>query len=602
MKKIFISILLINSFITLFAQKEQILNDIVVEGKSISLPFQNTSQSIYIITKEEIKNSPVSSVEELLSYQAGIDIRQRGAIGVQADVALRGSSFEQVLLLINGIRMNDAQTGHNMMNIPFSLAAIERIEIVKGPSARRYGQNAYAGIINIITKVIDENKFSINALGAEFNTYELGAGVNISSKKINHFMQANVSQSDGYRHNTDFNLRSAWYQNNIKINNGNVKMQAGISEKKFGANGFYATPAAIDQYEELQASLVSFSVEKKYKDVELNSHLYWRRGQDKYLYVRYNPSLYRNMHIGNNMGWETNMSYISKIGITGLGLDLRKEYLKSNNLGTREHFVAALFLEHRFSLLKNKLDITPGINFTKYNDFGNFWYPGVDVGFQIDNASKLFFNTGKTYRVPSFTDLYYLSKTEQGNANLKPEEAFSYEAGYRYSTQKILASIGLFGRTSKNIIDWVKDNETDLWTAENIAKVSTKGMESNVDIHFKGLIKSLSVGYTYINNDLKEINKPFSRYALDNLKHQLVLKSQQRIGKMFINQIVYRYNNRATLSDYHILDDRFTFLSKNTQIFIQINNITNTKYTETNLVPMPGRWLHAGITFTGKFL
>ena len=584
-----------------FAQEEQVLDDVTVEGKSISLPFNTTSQSIQIITKEEIKNSPVSSVEELLSYQAGIDIRQRGTLGVQADVSIRGGSFEQVLILINGIRLNDAQTGHNMMHLPFNLSSVERIEIVKGPSARRYGQNAFSGVINIITKVSEQNNFNIELSGAEYNTYDLNVGVNLGGDKINHYIQAGIAQSDGYRHNTDFNKKNIWYQNQIAINKGNIRMQAGISEKKFGANGFYATPSATEQYEELQASLVSVTLEKTYDKLSLNSHLYWRRGQDMYLFVRDNPSLYRNMHIGNNMGWESNFSYRTKAGITGIGFDLRKETLRSSNLGTRDHFVTAVFAEHRFLLAQNKLDITPGISWTNYSDFGNFWYPGIDIGFKINERNKLYVNAGKTFRVPTFTDLYYTSATEQGSASLKPEEAISFDAGYRYSGKNILASAGFFMRNSSNLIDWVKENQEDKWTAQNIAKVQTKGLEANIDTYFRSFIRSVSLGYTYIDNDLKEIDKPFSRYALDNLKHQLVIKSEQKIGKYFINKIVFRYNDRVTLSNYHVLGNRLSFVQNNKSFFIQLNNITNTKYTETNLVPMPGRWLHAGVSFNGSF-
>ena len=584
-----------------FAQEEQVLDDVTVKGKSISLPFNTTSQSIQIITKEEIKNSPVSSIEELLSYQAGIDIRQRGTLGIQADVSIRGGSFEQVLILINGIRLNDAQTGHNMMHLPFNLSSVERIEIVKGPSARRYGQNAFSGIINIFTRVSEQNNFKIELSGAEYNTYDLSTGVNLAGDKINHLIQAGIAQSDGYRHNTDFNKKNIWYQNQIAINKGNIRMQAGISEKKFGANGFYATSTATEQYEELQASLVSLTLEKTYDKLSLNSHLYWRRGQDMYLFVRDNPSLYRNMHIGNNMGWESNFSYRTKAGITGIGFDLRKETLRSSNLGTRDHFVTALFAEHRFLLAQNRLDITPGISWTKYSDFGNFWYPGIDAGFKINETNKVYVNAGKTFRVPTFTDLYYTSSTEQGSATLKPEESISFDAGYRYSGKNILSSAGFFMRNASNLIDWVKDNQDDKWTAQNIAKVQTKGLEANIDAYFRNFIRSVSLGYTYIDNDLKEIDKPFSRYALDNLKHQFIIKSEQKIGKYFTNKIVFRYNDRVTLSNYYVLDNRFSFVQNNKSFFIQLNNITNTKYTETNLVPMPGRWLHVGFSFNGSF-
>jgi iron complex outermembrane receptor protein len=148
------SLFLIGSVFFVKAQeKTSDIETIEIQGKFISTPYKSANQNITVITKEEIANSPAKSIDEVLQQVAGMDIRRRGANGVQSDVSFRGSSFEQVLLLINGIRMNDSQTGHNSLNLPVDLGDVERIEVIKGPAARRFGQNAYAGAINIITKI-----------------------------------------------------------------------------------------------------------------------------------------------------------------------------------------------------------------------------------------------------------------------------------------------------------------------------------------------------------------------------------------------------------------------------------------------------------------
>ena len=127
------------------------ITEYTVSGERIKNTYQEEGKSVLIIDKEQLKNTPAVSVAEILVQHAGVDIRQRGANGVQADIGLRGSTFDQVLILLNGVRMSDAQTGHNSLNIPVDVSAIERIEIIKGAGARVYGQNSLAGVVNIKT-------------------------------------------------------------------------------------------------------------------------------------------------------------------------------------------------------------------------------------------------------------------------------------------------------------------------------------------------------------------------------------------------------------------------------------------------------------------
>ncbi len=602
MKKLVCAVLLLGVIGMVSAQeKESEISEVTVQGKFLNLPLKKVNENITVISKKELENSPAKSIEEVLAQFTGMDIRKRGANGVQSDISVRGSSFEQVLILVNGIRINDSQTGHNSMNIPFDLASVEKIEIVKGPAARRFGQNAYAGVINIITKPSSDENIVFTASGGDFKTYSLGVGANFGNERSSNFIQVNSSSSDGYRYNSDYKINNIFYQNRYKIENGNLNFQAGIQEKKFGANGFYATPAAKDQYEETQASIVSLGMDKNYEKWGLNSAVYWRRGQDMYEYIRNKPEIYRNMHIGNNLGAELNGSYRSDLGTTGLGLELRKEFLASNNLGHRERFVTQVFFEHHFSFLENKLNISPGISWANYDKEGDFFYPGLDLGFDFDDHHKIYGNIAKVNRIPTFTDLYYLSKTEAGNPNLKPENAVSAEIGYRFQKQNFLGKISGFLRDSDNSIDWSKENANDIWRAENIGKIKTKGVEVELAQHFNSFLKSYSVGYTFLESNYEQPSGLISRYVMENLKHQLVAKLEVLFLKKFTNQLIYRYNERVSTGSYQILDEKLSYDTKNYNIYIMVNNILNTKYTETFGVPMSGRWFHVGLSFKTGF-
>lgn len=583
-----------------FAQAQENSTDIEtieIQGKLFSTPYKSANQNISVITREEIINSPAKSIDEILQQVTGMDIRRRGANGVQSDIGFRGSSSEQVLLLLNGIRMNDSQTGHNSMNIPVDLNNVERIEIIKGPAARRFGQNAYAGVINIITKINPGKRVKISAEAGDYETYGLGLNAQLGNEKFSNSLQANSSSSQGYMYNTDYEIRNIFYQNKLNIKNGDVRLQAGFSEKKFGANGFYSSPKAVDQYEEVQASIISLAHQQTFGQLKLNSNVYWRRGQDMYLYNREKPEIYRNMHIGNNIGGEVNSSYEWGLGTTGVGVELRKEFLASNNLGERNRFVSQVFFEHHFSLLDKKLNISPGISWANYSKEGNFFYPGLDVGYNFNSNNKIYGNIAKVHRIPTFTDLYYGSKTEQGNPNLLPENAVYAEIGYQFQTKNILAKISGFLRDSDNAIDWTKIKTDDtVWYAQNIGATNVKGIEAELNHRLTGWLK-YTVGYTYLDNKLKKPSDFVARYVLDNLKHQFITKLETKFLKNFTNEIIYRYNERLNNGSYNLLDDKLSFVNKDFSIYILINNLTNTSYTETFGVQMPQRWFHLGLSY-----
>ena len=594
-KKLF-SIVFLGTLATFSAQEKQI-DEVLVQGKFFETPYQKVNENIVVIQHKEIEQSPAKSIDELLQQYTGVDIRKRGGNGVLSDISIRGGSYDQVLILVNGVRMNDSQTGHNSFNIPIDLSNVEQIEIVKGPAARRFGNNAYAGVINIITKSHKEKTVKITAEGGDFEAYSLGANINLGGEKFSQSLQANTAYSTGYRYNTDYQIRNVFYQNQLDIKNGKVGIQAGFSEKKFGSNSFYGSSA--DQYEETQASIVSMAYRQKLGNWGLNANAYWRRGQDMYLWKRQNPAAYRNMHIGNNVGGQLNASYDSKIGTTGLGVELRKEFLASNNLGHRNRFLTQVFFEHHFSFFSEKLQIVPGISWANYDKTGNFFYPGVDVGFNFNENNKIYANVAKVNRIPTFTELYYSNRENIGNADLKPESAISSEVGYRYQNPKITAKVSGFMRNSSDAIDWVRNTSAEKWAAKNVGDMNLKGVEVEFS-HRPVDWFSYSAGYTFIDNKRETEGYALSKYALENLKHQLVGKVEARFLKYFSNQLIYRYNQRLDFLSYHLLDYKISFKRNGLDIYGLINNVTNTQYGEVALVPLPKRWFHVGISYTIK--
>ena len=309
-----------------------------------------------------------------------------------------------------------------------------------------------------------------------------------------------------------------------------------FNERKFGANGFYASPLAIDQYEETQASLVGFSTTYKKNDFTIKPKLYWKRNQDMYVYLRQDPSVYRNLHISNKVGVELNGSKLNSLGNLGLGFDLSKVSLSSNNLGQRNRTMLNMFIEQQVKFNNDKIDFTPGIAISYFSDvstnlnfkdnfFNNlFFYPGVDFGYRFNENMKLYSNVGYTYRIPTYTDLFYSSPTTIGNENLKLEKALTKEIGLKYLKNNFNLNLSLYRRDASDIIDYVRNSESEPWQANNIREIITDGFELNIGYKFYlGSLRmhSINVGYSNINDELLETNYIFSRYALNSLKNQI---------------------------------------------------------------------------------
>ncbi|PKQ45869.1 TonB-dependent receptor plug domain-containing protein [Confluentibacter flavum] len=586
---IFASFLMANFIYSQDSLTVQNIDEIEITSTRIHLPFKKNSRTISIISAIDIKNSAATNLADLLQQEAGIDIRRRGTSGMQADLYIRGGSFDQTLLLIDGIKMDDAQTGHHTMNAALPMEVIERIEIIKGPAARVFGQNAFTGAINIVTKKVTENEVSANLEAGSYNQLNTSVTVASSLENSSHLVHVSRLTSDGYRYNTDYDNSNYFIKSTFNKKGQAFDMITNFSERKFGANGFYASPTATNQYEETQNSLIGFSTQFSSEKWLIKPRVYWKRNQDEYVFVRQDPSIYRNLHITDKIGAEVNASYTSSLGVTGFGIDMSKIYLRSNNLGNRNRFMTTFFLEHQFKLADNKLDITPGVAVTYFSDFKFHAFPGIDIGYRLNDNLKAYGNIGYTYRIPTYTDLYYRDPTTNGDENLKPEEALSEEIGIKYFTPTFTASAAIFNRNASKLIDFVKDNAPDLWQATNIRDLNTKGFEINTSYYFKinTFNQNLSLGYTFLEDEVKALNVNFSRYAINSLRHQFTSRLSTQLFKNVSQNIVYKYAERTSGESYNVWDASIIVSLKQFEITATASNIFNAEYYETNLVPMP---------------
>ena len=591
----YLSLLLLCLCFNALAQQEQDsiatkqLKEVIVSSTRIDLPLSENARSIQVITKENIRQAGVTTVADLLQQVAGVDIRRRGIAGMQADLFIRGGSFDQTLLLIDGIKLDDAQTGHHTLNLALPLEVIERIEIIKGPAARIFGQNAFTGAINIVTKSNLENTGVVNVQAGSYNQVNVESTVGTSKENFSLLAHYSHKKADGYRYNTDFENQNVFLKGQFNKQKSPIDFIASFSERKFGANGFYALPSYADQYEETQGSLIAFSSRINKGNWLLKPRLYWRRGQDEYIFVRSNPAIYRNLHITHKVGFAFDASNTNKLGQTGLGIDFANVSIASNNLGDRSRFMTTVFAEHRFLLSNDQLDITPGVAVTNYTDFGTQLFPGVDISYALSEALRLYGNVGYTYRIPTFTDLYYSDSTTLGNEDLKPEEALTEELGLRLIINNFQFSAAAFLRQAENLIDYIRPTEEGRFEATNVREVNTHGVELEAKTQFKigNQPQQLQAGYVYLKDDVKSIAVNTSRYTINSLRHHFTFNYRTNVTKDLSGSIAFKHAQRPMQDSYQVLDLFVQWQINNLRLSFSANNILNEVYSESNLVPMP---------------
>lgn len=576
------------------------IDEIVIRENRIQLPFNDISRHIEILDKQSIQALQASSINELLQMVGGVDIRQRGIHGVQGDISIRGGTFEQSLVLINGVKMIDPQTGHHMMNLPMDVNDIERVEVLKGPAARVYGQNAFAGAINIVTRASDSAGVTANV---EYGENSLFSGYVKGSLPVGSFRQSisyGFNTSDGYRDNTDYSIHNVFYQGQLQASSGLLDVFGGYVSRKFGANGFYGNETFTNQYEEVETALINVGYTVDAGKWKIAPRMNWRRNEDNWQFLREDPEFFQNFHTSHVFSTEVHTSYTSDHSIFGFGVEYNKIDMNSSNLGDHKRNQFGIHLENRFLLNDEKMDITPGIYLLHVSDFGTQIFPGLDFGYRLSNFVKLFANTGLTSRIPSFTDLYYEDRGNVGNPDLQEEYAFSAELGLKISRQNALIQASLFTRQASDLIDWFRSSPDDRWMPENFSSASYNGIDlsSTFVLNQDGagqILRQVRVNYLYLDATFEENDFTFSRNELENLQHQLIIQPSFQFGENLAFRVLMKYNDRVSLDDYTVFDANLIYTQNNFEVYLKGNNIFNAEYRETNLVPMPGRWVLAGV-------
>lgn len=622
-------------------QREKLveMEEVEVAGTRVPVSLSQTPRILTILTREQISLAPVKSVNDLLKYAAGIDVRQRGQMGMQTDISIRGGNFSQITILLNGVNINDPQTGHNAVDIPVDIGDIERIEIIEGPAGRVYGTSSLIGAINVVTKSHLNKGGYARIEGGSYGYANVGAGAHLVTNRFSHQFSGTYGRSDGFTRskagtlNNDFKVGKFFYQGGYKKDDVQMKWWAGYSQKNFGANTFY-TLFYDDQYERTAKIYSALQAETKVNNFHLSGTAYWNRYHDRFELIRGDASKVPfNYHRTDITGVRLNARVETELGKTAFGVEIRNEDILSSKLGEALGTPQAIHgvkdamykfglgrtsttvhLEHNVRL--ERFNLSAGLIAVKHtwNGMPLRVYPGIDMSYKVGNDWTLYASYNTSLRLPDFTELYYSDKERTADKYLKAEEMRAFEMGIKYLTPAVRITANLYHNRGKNMIDWIRpaDNSSVKWQSVNHAAVNTTGVSATVGLDFTEILpqqqflRSLHLSYNYQHQSKENTPNIISRYALEYLRHKFVAQAYFHLYKHLNANVSYRWQDRRgnftnvkkeikTYQPYAIVDARLSWDAQKYSIYIETNNLLDKVYYDYGDVPQPGRWFQAGV-------
>lgn len=592
---------------TTVTDRVQELDEIEVTGTSAPLALEQAARMVTVLSREDIQSSPAQSINDLLKYATGVDVRQRGPIGAQTDIAIRGGTSEQITILINGINICDPQTAHNAFDLPVDVSEIERIEVLEGPAGRVYGTSSLVGAVNIVTRPgsLDSHgsqysqfpsdnqqvfplhrrvaeggatpSFDVRVEGGSYGYVSVGGRANVAHGAWNNQLSGSLTRSDGYLRsaaghlNSDYSGGKMFYQGMYDDGAMRLQWHAGLSTKGFGSNTFYS--AKFDeQYERTTKMYTAVYGENKLGWFHFRPSVYWNRNIDRFELIRGSEEkVPYNYHCTDVFGVHLNSYFDWVAGRTAIGAEFRNEDIVSGNLGEPLHqpkHIHGTDRDYQYGLnrsnlsfhvehnvLLDRMTLSAGFVAVKntWNGMPFTLYPGVDMSYRLGECWKIYASYNSSLRMPSFTELYYSVGGHKADKYLKPEEMRAVECGVKYNGNGVNATASVFHHHLRNMIDWVLDPTADdpVWESVNRTRVNSIGAEISADFNLKRLLggqqvlRKFQVAYCYINEDKKPLGQMQTQSKLEYLRHQLTASLQAVLFSRLGITLKYRMHDRT---------------------------------------------------------
>lgn len=612
------------------------LDEVEVVATLLNQEALEAGRSITIISSNDIYSAPANSLDEIIRYSPCIEVQSRNLFGVQSDFSIRGGTFNQTLILIDGMRFNDPLTGHYSANIPLPFSEIDRIEIIRGPAASIYGPDAVGGVINIITKTFTPNAdqqhlFSTGSILYGENNYQgYNAGVYLKENQLILSGGFMTNTSDGEKlpsgiHNF-FDIKNAtlsaayqftpqWY----------AAIRTAYEVNDFNSKNFYTELVSDTSQEKVIRSWNQIKINRTGAKSSTTFSGVFSQSIDSFsFFPGYPPNAHKTRYYNTFIHHSFELSSRIKLAL-GTQTDFRS--IKSNDRGNHSDWHTGTFVNTVYKPWKS-LSLSFGIRGDYDENFGFEIIPQVNASYSL-NTIILRGSSGRSIRAADYTERYVSNNIDSllggrnlGNPELLAESSWQHDLGWDYYPYKhIKISVTGYYRHSKNMIDYVKTNESNIpnnqnllpgqeyYYAQNIKTLSTTGLE--IELYLKKEFKNSSYlsftgGYALLHS--ANTDTLLSKYIPSQAKHLLsgtILYSHKRFNislhstlkereTMFLeslnvkhDRIINVWNSRLDINLYRDI------LYAN----IQAKNILDRTYYEVFGAKMPGRWIMAGIVW-----
>lgn len=555
----------------------------------------NIPQSLTIISSDEIKRSPARSIGELINTTTGINLESYGGAGSQQNIGIRGSTNAQVLILIDGKRLNNSMSGgYDLSSLPVTLENIERIEILRGESSALYSSDAMAGVINIITKQVDKHSTTLGLSGGSFNTLKGYVATQDKSDNTEYSISYSNENSDGYRSNSKLN-------SNIY----NAAVKYGLSSLQ----DIELSLSHINKTVQVPGSTTFPTVNGLQNDNNTGLNLKYNNLITPWLDISAAYSHGNNiMHYTNSFSNDTHQllandfeaqadAYLSDTNILNAGVSINDDRSNSTAIGTHGYTTSGIFVQD--SINYGQINANAGVRYDNNSLFGSQVSPKAGVLYKIAQNWQVKATIGKGYRAPTLNDLYWPNAAGvKGNPNLIPETSTDYDYGIIYSNNNSRLNITLFNRDVSNLIQWVPD-AFFVFSPQNIGKANISGIEAEYSLK---LNDNANLRASYTNTVPKDA---ISNKYLTNIDMQKIslgvdivtlYDSIISIGGVYQNRITSSpAPDQAVTKDWTVVNAKISKNIGSGKIYLQINNLFNAQYENIPGYPAAPQSMEAGI-------
>lgn len=562
-------------------EKEIVVKAIPIAGNSL-----NAGR---LTDRIDFREGQGGCVADLLESSSIVSSFQRGAGDVQSDLSMRGSTFQQVLLALEGLPLTDIQTAHHNMDLPFPAEALGYADVIPGAGTALLGPAAFAGALDLRLHRPEKTELLVKGSGGTFNTWRTLVMQDYVEGNVAVNAGAAKTQSGGFMEGTDYEVWSGWGSVFAEYELLDLRVSAGHVEKDFGAQDFYASYPS----RELTAATI-VDIEPSLEVAEdwfVNTVLRYRRHEDDFILFRDNPARYRNLHESETYSARcTLFGRISGSGQVAAGFEYQDARLDSSSLGDRDTRVSSVFSEYRLAVGSCSLDI--GLRADDSSDWGTELSPSFGVSGRIGENITVFASAARGIRAPSFTELYYNDPRNSGSPDLVPEEAWSFEAGADVRLSEYLAlQLSVFRRDTDSVIDWTRALASDPWQADNIGEVNFEGGFLGLEYRRQSWYSGVSV--QLVDADAADSGLE-SKYALNIAELDAAFYAGVRPFEGFDASVNVRRRNVKSLDDYTLAGISLSRTDGMITLFASASNLLDEDYQEIPGVPVAGTGIEAG--------